>query len=46
MTVEQQTAGIAAQFWIDCAREAKTAAEREQHTLRAIRNLMVASHGR
>jgi hypothetical protein len=46
MTADQQTAALHAQVWIDIARETVDPIEKEQHTQRAIKNLMIASHGR
>jgi hypothetical protein len=51
MTVDQQTAQRAAEFWIGMARECALNSPRpqptaEEYTLKAIKNLMIASHGR
>lgn len=45
MTVDQQTATRAAEFWLDCARREPILSIKEDHVRRAIKNLMIASHG-
>ena len=45
-SVDQQTAQRAAAFWLDSARNEPIPSLKEQYTDRAIKNLMIASHGR
>lgn len=46
ITAEQETAAVHAQFWIEQARDMADPIQREACVRRAIRNLMIASHGR